>query len=309
MNWAWGGSALPSALLMALGTDHWAVASQGLWQHGPAVLCLTLAMGLLMAPGSMPSWRLALAGFFTALMVVCRPIDLVFAATIFAWVLTHHDRAGRWAFTIPAAAVALGLSAYNLWFFDTLHGGYAALERTHARAHGLEGTWTGDLLVGAAGTLFSPSHGLFVYSPWVALALAALPWSWPSVGRELDRRATLPRWLLWSLLPYFLLLSKYSCWWGGHTFGPRFWIDAGPIVAVAAAVGLLWAWSRCRPLLGAFTVAAVVAVGIQTVGFLCYPSSWHGTPENADLHHERLWDWRDNELSRGLNEGIRPREW
>jgi hypothetical protein len=296
-------AALPAVLAAALGSDSWAVASQGLWQHGPAALCLTGAM-LWLLPRAPACRRPGLAGLATALLVVCRPIDLVFAVVIALGVLRRCPRRERLRFFAPAALTAVALGAYNVWFFDTLAGGYAQIEAMHPWAHGVKGTWTGDLLGGAAGTLLSPSHGLFVFSPWVALALATLPATAGRLGRW-----PLVRGLLWGLVPYSLLLAKYSCWWGGHSFGPRFWIDATPLLAVVLGCGLEWARIHCRPLLGALAVAVALSVGIQVVGALCYPSSWHGTPKNADRHHERLWDWRDSELSRCVREGVRPRAW
>ncbi len=295
--------AWPTVLAAALGSDLWAVGSQGLWQHGPAALCLTLALLLLLDPS--PSRRvLALAGVATAGMVVCRPIDLVFAGVIAVWVRWRFPRRERLAFFLPALGIAVGLCVYNVWFFDTLTGGQAQLETTHPAYHGIKGTWTGDLLGGAAGTLFSPSHGLFVYSPWVALALGGLPWTF----RRLER-GSVARWAFWGLLPIFVVLSKYSCWWGGHCFGPRFWIDALPLFAIALGLALDGARERCRPLLVAAGLSVAVAVGIQAIGAFCYPSSWHGTPTNADLDHARLWDWRDSELTRCVREGLRPRQW
>ncbi|HEX8203536.1 MAG TPA: hypothetical protein VF590_23880, partial [Isosphaeraceae bacterium] len=200
-------AALPAVLATALGSDSWAVAGQALWQHGPAALCLTGAM-LWLLPPEPGRRRPGLAGLATALVVVCRPIDLVFALVIALVVWRRHPRRERLQFFAPAALVAAALGAYNIWFFDTLNGGYAQIEAMHPWAHGVKGTWTGDLIGGASGTLASPSHGLFVFCPWVALALAVLPATAGRLGRW-----PLVRGLLWGLVPYFLLLAKYSCWW------------------------------------------------------------------------------------------------
>ena len=302
--------ALPAALLFAFGTDNWAVASQALWQHGPAELCLVVAMlALTGLDGETRTGRrrlrLCLAGFAAALVVACRPTDIIFAAALYVWVAKRFRRPGRLAFIVPAIAGAIALSAYNVWFFDILTGGYATIERMHPWAHGTRGTWTAPFLEGAAGTLISPSHGLFVFQPWLPLILLLSP---------LARRRPIvpsPTWaLVAALLPNFLLLSKYSCWWGGHCYGPRFWIDAGPIFAVVAALALRELRLKPRPIFAAGVVSGfVVALALQAVGFLCYPSTWHGSPTNADRDHARLWHWRDSELTRGAAEGIRPAHW
>jgi hypothetical protein len=330
--------ALASVLIVALGTDDFAVASQGLWQHGPAELCLAVAWLMLLgaasggvasgkrgqAPGPqgvLPGMqaagrtvsqspfsrrnRLMIAGASCALLVACRPTDLVFAVVIALWVCTRFDRAKRWAFALPAMLGAVALSIYHLIYFHTLTGGYAKIEQMHPWAHGVKGTWTTPFLQGASGTLFSPSHGLFIYAPWLLFALVLLPKTWSRL-----ERGSLARWLIGALVPTFVILSKYSCWWAGHCFGPRFWIDANPIFAVILALALDWALVGKRwAWLSLFAVTAAFSIVIQMVGFLGYPSSWHGVPTNADRNHARLWHWRDNEVTRCWREGVKARMW
>jgi hypothetical protein len=309
-----GAVATPAVAAAALGSGDLSVASQALWQHGPAAFCLAAAIALVTA-GPASRGRLAGAGLAAALMVTCRPVDLPFAAALALWVLSHHDRPRRWAFFAPAALVAALLSAYHLYFFDTLTGGYAKIEQMHPWAHGVRGSWATPLLAGLAGTLASPSHGLFVYAPWVPLALVVLPRSWPDWARRSGPDAppgesrSAVAWLLVALVPNLILLSKYSCWWGGHCFGARFWIDANPLFAIAMALGLDWSRRRARPLFALFALAVVAGVALNAVGWACYPSTWHGKPANADRHHHRLWDWRDNEVTRGLREGPKPPQW
>src|SRR5262249_2480216 len=72
---------LPTVLAAMLASNLWAVASQALWQHGPAALALTCTIRLLLPRPATPV-RLVLAGLTTSLMVACRSIDLIFALTI-----------------------------------------------------------------------------------------------------------------------------------------------------------------------------------------------------------------------------------
>ncbi len=71
-----GRAAVPAALAACLGSDLWTVGSQALWQHGPAALALVTAIALL-HPQPVGRGRLALAGALTALLVACRPLDIV----------------------------------------------------------------------------------------------------------------------------------------------------------------------------------------------------------------------------------------
>ena len=122
------------------------------------------------------------------------------------------------------------------------------------------------------------------------------------MGRAKLRRCRLIVWLLMALIPYLLLFSKYAVWWGGHCFGPRYWTDVIPLLAVLLAFGLDWAAARSRGLFVLFLITIALAMGVQMIGAFCYPSSWNLEPVNVDTHHERLWDWRDTELTRCLSE-------
>jgi len=147
----------------------------------------------------------------------------------------------------------------------------------------------------ALGTLASPSCGLFIYTPWVALDVAATS----LVASRLASHRLIV-WLLLALIPYFLLLSKYAVWWGGHCFGPRYWTDVIPLLAILLAFELDWAVDRSRILTVLHAITIALGIAVQLVGAYCFPSSWNYEPVNVDFRHERLWDWRDNELSRCL---------
>jgi hypothetical protein len=297
-----GRVAAPTVVAAMLGSDLWTVAGQSLWQHGPAALALTLSALLLCTP-SPGRARFFLAGVTTAVMAAVRSLDLIFAVVILAWVAWNHSR--RLAWFLPASVVlGLALVAYNLVYFGTVLGGQDELEQLHRQIHGVGGPWSGDLWAGMAGTLFSPNRGLFVFSPWIALALAAAPFS----ARRLASWSLLV-WLSWSLVAYLLVLSKYAVWWAGGSFGPRYWTDAMPLFAVLLACGLDWAGDRSRGLSALFGLAIALAVFVQIVGAFCYPSTWNFYPADVDQHHERLWDWRDTEVSRCVREswlGERP---
>ncbi len=292
-----GRVALPATLAAALGSNLWTIASQSLWQHGPAALALTTALLLLAVPN--PSrLRFLLAGLAAGALVAFRALDIVFAAIITLWVLWHQSRRLAWFLPFPLL-IGAALAGTNLRDFGTLLGGQAELEALHPELHGVSGPWSGDMLEGGVGTLFSPSRGLFVYTPWIAIALAVAPWT---TGRL--RRVPVVPWVLWGLIPFALILSKYAVWWGGFCFGPRYWTDVVPLFAIVLACGLEHARTRSRTLQLVFTMAIVLSIGVQIIGAFCSPSSWSLKPNNIDTHHERLWDWVDNEVTRCLSESL-----
>jgi hypothetical protein len=291
--------AVPATLGAALGSNLWMIASQAPWEHGPAALMLTLSMIALTPPPTSPV-RLLLGGATTAMMVCCRPLDLIFALALMLRVAFDRPRALAWFLPGP---IILGsaLIAYNLWFFQSVTGGHGELETLHPILHGRAGAWSGDFLDGLTGTLFSPNRGLFVFCPWIVVALATLP-----ATAKRFRAWPLSRWMVAALVVDLIVLSKYSVWWGGHSFGPRYWTDALPIFAVLLGFGLEWAWARSRATTALFVLTITWATALQAIGAFCYPSTWNIAPIDVDHRPSRVWDWADSEITRCLREGRKP---
>jgi hypothetical protein len=294
-------SALIATVAAFLGSDLWTVGSQAAWQHGPAAFALVAAIALIHSP-RVSRVRFAIAGLATGTLFACRLMDIVFAVAMVGWLACVNRRALLW-FLPGLLAIGISLLLYNLWFFGSVVGGQAEIERHHRQLHAVAGTWTGDMIEGACGTLFSPNRGLLAFSPWIAIGLVSL--IVPAVRRQLAAHSLIAT-LTAALVPYLIILSKYSVWWGGHCFGPRYWTDVVPLFAILFAFALDWMWQRSRVLVAAAAVPVVFSIAVQTVGAFCYPSTWNSKPVNVDIHHERLWDWRDTEIRRCLLEIFFP---
>jgi hypothetical protein len=292
--------AMVAALAAGLTTNFWSVAAQALWPHGPAALMLTWLIAVLVRE-PVSEGRMFLAGLAAALLVSIRLADVIFAITALLWVIRKEPRKLP-AFLLAPVFLGAALLTYNLYFFGNWVGGQADLEAGHLKLHGVAGTWSGSLVEGALGTLFSPSRGLFVYTPWILVALATLP----AYASRLQP-FSIVRWMLVALIPYLVVYSKYSAWWAGHTFGPRFWIDVIPLFAILLGFGLQWSAAQCRPIFALFILTLVWSLGVQLIGAYLYPSGWNISPTNIDLDHGRLWDWSDTELSRCLKKWIGAR--
>jgi len=297
------GVALASTLAVALGSDLWMVGSQSPWLHGTVALFLTLALWLL-APARLSNGRLAAGGLALALAVCGRPTSAVFAVPLALWALRSQGRRALWLL-VPAGAVGALLLAHHWIVFQDLTGGMGEIEAMGHAQHGVAGRLTREPLTSLAGTLVSPARGLFVYSPWALLALAALPATRARIAAfPMLRSAGL------GLALFTLVNASYAVWWGGWSFGPRYWTEAMPLFGVLLGFALAWARERSRLLLGAFGATIGLAIALQAIGAFTYPSSWNSEPVTVDLAHERLWDWRDTEIRRGLAEGPHwPASW
>ncbi len=100
-------------------------------------------------------------------------------------------------------------------------------------------------------TLFSTYNGLLVWAPLCGVALAGL----------LLLRRDHPR-IFRGLLLLFVLewwaISSYGYWWGGASFGPRYFLSAYPVFCVGLGLALGWTARRI----------GLLAAGLATVPFV-----------------------------------------
>src|SRR4029079_13054135 len=80
-------AAVVVAAIAALGTPAWSTASRSLWQHGPSMLLLALALLAQLRGG-----RLFWAGLLLAAAYVVRPTNAIPLATAAAWVIVSRRR-------------------------------------------------------------------------------------------------------------------------------------------------------------------------------------------------------------------------
>jgi type IV secretory pathway VirB3-like protein len=310
-------AAIGFALLYALGTSTWATASQAMWQHGPALLCLSVALWSALRLEETDDGRFAALGSAaSAMAVVCRPQDALaaFAISLYAGLRYLPAKgaasiARRAALSVlPAAAIGICLVLYNLRAFGTVYGGYEALYQSPA--HGFRGitaqtVFTLPLMEGLSGLLVSAGKGLVFYTPVAFVAFVALP------VLALARGAWLARCLLIWVVGTLYFLGKNRLWWGGTSYGPRYLTELSlPIVVTLAMV-----WERARDHRLARVAGGVLAafgVAVQALGAFTWECGWHTRPGWLDYRLERVWDYDDTEVGRCaetlLKEGPKPPE-
>ncbi len=277
------GWAVAASLVYAFGTSTWTY-SQALWQHALAELGIAgAALCLLRSPSP---HRFALAGTAMALALAARPTTVIIAV-ILALYLWRERRAALWWFAPPYALGALLLAAYNARTLARATGGYAG------------GGIGFPAVEGLLGLLVSPNRGLFVYCPLALLALVAL-------ARPTQPRVA--RWFALALPAYALLFATSRIWWGGFSWGPRFFTDVMPLITLAAlpVAGALWTAHRGARLL--LIAGAAWGIAVQAIGVYCDDNDWNTFPVSVDEQTERLWSWSDPQILRALRTGWRGGE-
>jgi hypothetical protein len=98
---------------------------------------------------------------------------------------------------------------------------------------------SGTMAVALAGNLVSPARGLLIFCPLVVLSVAGVVVRW----RAGELTAF---WKALAVLPvlHWIVISAFKHWWGGDSYGPRFFTDLVPVFVVLAlpAVEVLAGW-------------------------------------------------------------------
>jgi tetratricopeptide (TPR) repeat protein len=242
----------------ALGTCVFSTSSQGLWQHGGTAIYLGIGLWILSRPtrGRFDGYLLGLA---LSLATLSRPtMGVVAAAVGVQLALSDRRTFVRYAVTgLPFAILLFGMNTY--FFGSPLTFGQTVLVDHAMEKTGVAKIWQTPTLTGLTGLLWSPSRGLFVFSPFL---LAAIPGMWVA-WRE-------PRWR-WmrgpslALVGLILIECHHFDWWGGWSFGYRHLVDLSPIMVtlILPIVGRMMNDVRLRSI---FLFAVAWSVGVQIVG-------------------------------------------
>lgn len=289
------------ALGLGLGTNLWPLASRSLWQLETVSFGLALALhAWLRPPEETRPHHVWIGAAGLALAGSARLETAPAVALLLAGLLVRLGIRRAWPALVLVAAVGGVLMTAQWTWFGSVLGAKMILQSTGLAAHGVTGTFSAEPWNGAIGLLLSPSRGLIVFSPIVLVPLVALPivWRQRSDGGE--------RWWTATALLQYACYACYSMWWGGHTYGPRYLVDALIPLTPAAAAGISWVAAR-RWRQGVATAALAWSIVVAATGAFCYPNDrWNTAPADVDRHHDRLWDWRDPQIRRGWQRGLSP---
>jgi Dolichyl-phosphate-mannose-protein mannosyltransferase len=294
-----------SAIIFAFGTSMWTTSSQALWQHGPVAFLLTIALWALLKANrsSHPQRYLMLTGIACGFLPGVRPTAALFSIAIVAYSIYAYRLQSLWL--MPGISLHLPTLIWNLYYFDNLQGGYAAIDQSWYK-HGIPIYLFRPrrLAEGFFGLLFSPSRGIVIFSPIVLYALFGLKPIW----QQRDQKdAQLLLGLVTASILLFFSYCAYFIWWAGYCYGPRFLVDILPIVCFLVSYGL-----NANPLPGFKTLSwqsplfgslLVYSIGVQALGAFSGPGVvWDPVPAVVSpfTDQSRFWDVQDNRLARGF---------
>ena len=267
------------ALAYSMGTNVWCMASQSLWQTGPSIMFVSLALYCFLRMDEHDLWALS-CGATTACGVFCRETTAVFAIAIGAFLMArvlYRQKApdgslsGRntWRpllyYALAGLPFAIAMGAYN-WYYQGSLWNTAKAEAARSFATeklGSPDLWQTPFFTGFYGLLISPSRGVLIYSPVILFAI----WGMVRVWRRRRFRVLSP--LTVVILLYLVMYAKYFDWHSGWSFGSRYMTDVFPMLAlcgtaVAGRVRRRWAWALT------FLLALGWSVAVQVIGSFAY---------------------------------------
>ncbi|HKB14013.1 MAG TPA: fibronectin type III domain-containing protein [Vicinamibacterales bacterium] len=286
------GWAIALAIVFAFGTSAWSTASRALWQHAPSMFLLALAL-LLQIRGRRTIW----IGLVLMFAYVVRPTNAIPLAAAGVWLLATRPRAVP-EFALGAAIVFVPFvisneTVYGSWLPPYFRPGFYSRNAFVAEA--------------LAGDLISPNRGLLVFSP--VLALAAIGFAVKAASRRLSALDLSLAGCI--VLHWIAIAASNGNWWGGHSYGPRFFADVLPYFIYFLVPAVAWMRSgggaARRIALAAAAVLAAISVAMHAQGALNQATvAWNGVPINIDYQPARVWDWAQPQFLAGVTFTPRP---
>jgi hypothetical protein len=303
--------ALVCGLVFAFATSAWSTASRALWQHGPSILFLAIALIALdqifprntndHAARTDSTWAPLIAGLALAGAVTMRPTNAVALGLGTILVLWKTSRRSRVIYVIGALAV------FVPWSLVTAHY-YGSPLQPYDRATklGLPSTF----LESIGAQLVSPSRGLLLFSPVVLVALAGLV-----IARRRKSLTALDVLSAVAVPCYLVVIALFPVWWAGTSFGPRFMTETLPFLFVLSIPFVDWIvmWraetSENRPPTYRVAVVGTVVVLVFSVfvnaqgalmkSTICWNLRGPGVA-SVDKVPARVWSWSNPQFVYGV---------
>lgn len=256
-------------LAFAFGTGVWSTASQGLWQHTPSILFQAIAFWFLLRGIRSETNALAPAGMFLTLAFIARPPNIV---TLLVFTLLVF-----WCFRnalIPFVLWALPPLVLALIYNGTVNGSPFSFGYQDEIDRFRIPRWES-----VQGLLFSPSRGLFIFSPFLLLAPLGLMYSWRSKHHAFFIALAL------SFIAYTGVMASWGSL-GGWAYGARMLTDTLPALCLLIVPAVVKIRGKGRLLLWSLVL---ITMFVQMLGIYDYGLAFHRDPANS------VWSIENNQ--------------
>ncbi len=280
--------ALLVTALVALGSAVFSTVGQGLWTQDGVTVFFLAALFLEFFRERFPLGGVVLGqALALSLMFACRLTSLPLIGLFGLWLLIRDYRRAL----ITGTLLLVFASPWS-YFYRVTYGSFFGPQAQWAT----DSLWSLNFWPLLTGVLFSPSHGLIPYQPWILLlALGCFPKAREALRKEGARRAVKgwPCFFAAAALSQIGMLSFWTVWHGGYCFGSRLLTEILPLLALLLVPMLsrVWSWRWVsRVSYSLFVLSFLIhANGVYLKGW-----AWQDQPPAGSSLSvkERFWSWR-----------------
>lgn len=274
----------------AFGTQVWSTASRTLWSHTWFILLAAWVVYLILRcehDKSRP--QPVLLATLLSWMYFVRSTGVAPIVCVTIYVLLSHRREFL-SFAAAGAAWFAAFVTYSWFTFGRLIPEY------YLNFHG---NWS-EMPIALAGTLISPSRGLFIFVPTAGFVIYLV------TRYRSDLPCTKPTVVALGVIAIQIaIVGSWHFWWGGYSYGPRLMTDLVPWFVLLGILGL--AARAARPPGSSHrleTAAGLLLLAISVVmngrGAISWATfRWNDTVD-IDFHPGRAFDWSYPQFMAGL---------
>ena len=282
-------SALLVTFIFAFCTTAWSNASRALWSHGPSMLMLAVTLLIIIRSKKTPN-LIPLISIPLAFSYIIRPTNII-SIFFFSLMIFFHYRSFIWRY-LSGLILILGI------FFVFSYTTYGSLI---SPTYMSQGVMPGrNFAEGLLGVLFSPSRGLFIFSPIFFFSILG-------IFLKIKQHQLQPqdKYIIGIIFFHWIMVGIFPRWWAGWSFGARYFSDILPYLIYFLLPVLKYEKMFAgvkkmayRTLFFFFLMFSffVHFRGANNTDVL----SWNSKPVNIDLSLERLWAWNDIQFFRGI---------
>ena len=283
-------------VIFSFATSAWSTASRALWQHGPSMLCLSMALYLLVLARRKP-YLAALASLPLAFSYIARPTNGLSIAILTVYIF--------FAFRRYFVYYLLGLVVVFTPFFIYSYSIYSQLTPLY---YSPERFLIFPSLSVMMKNLFSPSRGLFIFSPILLFSLYGMYAGLKNIKLDFEHLLkNINVYLVVIIILHWITISANTMWYAGWSIGPRLFTDMMPyfvyflIPLLAKSPTANWTPMAQNLAIAMFILLLVFSIFVQFRSSTnSGPILWNALPQEIEQDPSRLSDWSDIQFLRNL---------
>jgi hypothetical protein len=286
--------ALLLTFIFAFCTPAWSIGSRALWQHSSSILILSVSLYLLLLARHKPqyeAWSIRLVSLPLMFSYLVRPTNWISILILTLYILIHH-RKHFLSYCLWSLLVVIPFCLYNFRIYNIILSPYYFPQ--------IQLKLSTQILEALAGNLFSPSRGVFIFSPVFLFAIYGIILN--IKNKYMDGLGYA---LVFIIIIHWIISSLHPNWWAGHTYGPRYFTEMSPYF-LYLLVPVLMNIPKLRGI-KKFSVVLILFCCIAVSFFIHYRGAtsedvyaWNAGPVNVDVDPSRVWDWHDIQFLRGI---------